>query len=176
MKRILDNADVIKRYMDGESGVSIARSYKVEPGSVYICLQKNGIPRRSMSGAGGQTKSDYIYQLRECGWTYQQIGDKLGITKERVRQILNAGGLPYKKRTKWRSDRMATAVYAFFKVKVGTPKFPQEYNRFVRPSMAKLDTLHEYYSNMVAAVDAMRDTLKQIQDEEAEDLRKGETI
>ena len=46
--------------------------------------------RRKMRSSGFTTSSrdDYILDRRAAGLTLQQIGEELGITRERVRQIL----------------------------------------------------------------------------------------
>lgn len=61
-----------------------------------------GIPRRRVGRPTGLIKTPEQHQAeprtkqmvrqRSLGWTYQQIGDEHGITRQRVEQILNAAG------------------------------------------------------------------------------------
>ena len=60
---------------------------------------------RSDSGAKGnlvstqqprETRRDEIVKLRKAGQTYEKIGRRFGITKERVRQILKGNPVPRK--------------------------------------------------------------------------------
>ena len=48
--------------------------------------------------AHGKPKRDNARRLYRAGWTLQQVGDKFGVTKERVRQWLQSDGEPRRKR------------------------------------------------------------------------------
>lgn len=64
---------------------AIAEKLKIRPIEVYAVAKRLGLmkPRESLAKRDAE-----IHALRAKGWTYQQIGDKFGITKQRVYQVL----------------------------------------------------------------------------------------
>jgi len=56
-------------------------------------LVKNPGLRKSVAGG---SRRDEVVKLRETGLTYAEIGSRLGISKERVRQILKGNPTPRK--------------------------------------------------------------------------------
>lgn len=49
-----------------------------------------------MEDKPGEARRDEIVKLRKAGQTYEKIGRRFGITKERVRQILKGNPVPRK--------------------------------------------------------------------------------
>ena len=65
------------------------------------CNQANGIPPPVIGIKRGEaevvtTKHDELVKMREAGLTYAEIGRRLGITRERVRQIFKGNPRPQK--------------------------------------------------------------------------------
>ena len=63
--------------------------------SFRICtmVKKQRPKLRDVILALGREQRDYVKSLRAKGMTYQAIGDELGLTRERIRQILNRAKL-----------------------------------------------------------------------------------
>jgi DNA-directed RNA polymerase sigma subunit (sigma70/sigma32) len=56
-------------------------------------MKKKRPKLRDVILALGREQRDYVKSLRAKGMTYQAIGDDLGLTRERIRQILNRAKL-----------------------------------------------------------------------------------
>ncbi len=56
-------------------------------------MKKTRPKLRDVILALGRELRDYVKSLRAKGMTYQAIGDDLGLTRERIRQILNRAKL-----------------------------------------------------------------------------------
>jgi predicted DNA-binding protein YlxM (UPF0122 family) len=71
-------------------------------GGMIMSMKKNGevLPTlKRVVAKMTEQRNEEMRQLRADGWTLQKIGDKYGITRERVRQIVpNTAGLIFKQR------------------------------------------------------------------------------
>lgn len=99
MKRPDDLTPIVEAYGRGETLRDIAKSYGVASGTVMLWLDRAGVERRSRGRVRGSRNdsnrgvrdldrcAEIVSRYRE-GETLQAIGDRFGITRERVRQIL----------------------------------------------------------------------------------------
>ena len=65
------------------------------------------MPRRFNEIAEGHC--EYVLYLREKGWTLKDVGQKIGVSTERVRQM-EAKGLRYRRELGWRALAAADAL------------------------------------------------------------------
>ena len=104
-----DRVVLVRRYRSGAIITRLAADYGIPPSSVLALLVEEGVPLRSqdaiVSDRPGEARDAEIIRLRQVfRMTYQEIGDRFLITKERVRQILEANGVdpryPYRFKNK----------------------------------------------------------------------------
>jgi len=95
--RILDDADVLRRYNAGESVVSIAGDYAVSAEGVYNCLHRqaesptnpNGYKMYSQGKPLTSKQTEHrIYRLHKRGWGPTKIGTHLGLSKWAVMRAI----------------------------------------------------------------------------------------
>ena len=104
-----DRVVLVRRYRSGAPVTRLAAAYGIPPSSVLALLVEEGVPLRGqdaiVSDAPGDERDAEIIRLRQVyHMTYQDIGNRFQITKERVRQILEANGVdpryPYRFKNK----------------------------------------------------------------------------
>ncbi len=82
-------------YEAGQDVKAIAALYEVHEDAVYYAFRKLGVtlrPRVIQRGHANPERTAEILRLRQEFWTYDQIGKKFGVSRERVRQILKESG------------------------------------------------------------------------------------
>lgn len=85
-ERTFDYKLVAKLYREGMSGIKIARKLGIAPASAYYALDMLKVKRRSR-GSPATFSHAQARSLRARGWTLKKIGDKFGVTRERIRQV-----------------------------------------------------------------------------------------
>jgi hypothetical protein len=93
-----DRVVLVRRYRAGAPITKLGADYGVPPPSVLAILIEEGVPLRGQDAAvstmSGKERNAEIVRLRQVyRMTYQDIGDRFLITKERVRQILKENGV-----------------------------------------------------------------------------------
>jgi len=92
----LDPAVVRSLYESGKTLAQVAEALHCTPSMVYSLMRRAHIPRRGRGRPAGRVTSPArdraMAGMRDNGATLQEIGDIFGLTRERVRQILNCIG------------------------------------------------------------------------------------
>ena len=93
-----ERAVIIRRYRAGGIITKLAAEYDLPTPSVHALLIEEKVPLRAMDAAATnltaeERTAEIIRLRRDYYMTYQEIGDRFMITRERVRQILKAHGL-----------------------------------------------------------------------------------
>jgi uncharacterized protein (DUF433 family) len=98
---LLPAGDICKAYKLGVSAPELAAAYEVTPYIIYRLLRLHGAPVRPQGGADAwrllnatAARDRQIIALYQNGWTLQEVGDAVGLTRERVRQILRHWDVP----------------------------------------------------------------------------------
>lgn len=92
----LDPAVVRELYESGKTLAQVAEQLHCTPSMVYSLMRRAHIPRRGRGRPAGRVtnpaRDRAMAGMRDNGATLQEIGDIFGLTRERVRQILNCIG------------------------------------------------------------------------------------
>ena len=87
-----DKADIVRRYESGEKVYSILRDYRVAISRVYAVLDQAGVSRRILTPKQESLRRVEMQRMRAGGATYQAIGERFNMSKQRAHQILTGGG------------------------------------------------------------------------------------
>ena len=98
--------DIVARYCDGETGVSIAKSQNLSSWSVYKVLRDANVPRRRPGNTGprkGRLNADTLQSIRDQfldGLCLEEIAENHGVSRMTVYLKLKAMGMPTGSATK----------------------------------------------------------------------------
>jgi DNA-binding CsgD family transcriptional regulator len=110
------NKEMARRWSLGESLESLAEEFGLAPSTVKTYVCKQGYTRTTRN----VERRREVVRLRREGWTCQQIGDELGITKARVHQLVvsegEAGRLG-------RAQRLTRGLSAVWRKRLSSPEW-----------------------------------------------------
>lgn len=83
--RIFDHAKIIKMSKTGMNGYAIAKQLGCSKSLVYRILKRAGIFKPRIKPAIAKAMAR---QFKQRGYTYRQIGDSMGVSRQRAQQLL----------------------------------------------------------------------------------------
>jgi len=85
-------ARIIARYTAGEAAKTIADEMGLPTLRILRFLRRNGVPIRPRRGMAAQrARNADILRLRDEGYSMVQIGEAMGVSKQRIHQIVKRG-------------------------------------------------------------------------------------
>jgi transposase len=117
---------IVEAYKGGDTGTAIAQREGISASTVYNILEQYGIPRDHRRGPTSPSiyaeRNRQIAAAYQAGETMQQIADREGISRERVRKILAGMGIAgrkpwdsggHRRKRQQRAERQARVVEAY---------------------------------------------------------------
>lgn len=85
--KTIDKNELIRLYQSGLNCEQVGKHFDASGAFVLAKLTAYGIPRRPPGRIPDTETVFLVAKLRASGWTLQRIGDKLGVTRQRIHQI-----------------------------------------------------------------------------------------
>ncbi len=99
---VAQHAEVVRRYLEGESTTQLGKSYGVSSGTIVRVIRRRGVATRSISEAkGGIPAVQYAEVIRRYleGENTYQLGMVFGLSARTIGYILKRQGIPIRSRS-----------------------------------------------------------------------------
>lgn len=83
--------EIVRLYKSGHTVADLMRLYECSGGPIFRVLRDNDVPRRAQGSEMKTKRNQKILNMRDDGYAEVEIARSLGITRQRVHQIINRG-------------------------------------------------------------------------------------